>query len=189
MWREMAVAVCLALWVPSGGRAQEVISGAGAGAQAGAATTVVIVRHAEKEDEPRADPPLSVAGEARAVALADALADARVSAILVTPYERTRATARPLAERLGIVPQEVPVGRDIAAHVAAVIDAVQKSEGGTVLIVGHSNTVPLIAAQLSGTQVSPMTEADYDPMFVIVPGSNGGQLIRARISTPANGHR
>ena len=112
-----------------------------------------------------------------------------MSAILVTPYERTRATARPLAERLGIVPEEVPVGRDIAAHIAAVIEAVRKNDGGTVLIVGHSNTVPLIAKQLSGSEVAPMTDADYDPMFVIVPGENGGQLIRAHISTPANGHR
>jgi len=178
MWRVMTFLVCLVLWVPSEAWAQQAVSGAGAGTGTGVTTTVVIVRHAEKEDEPRADPPLSAAGEARAVALADALADAGITAILVTPYERTRATARPLASRLGIVPEEVPVGRDVAAHIAAVVEAVRKHEGGTVLVVGHSNTVPLITEGLQGQAVLPMTEADYDRMYVVTVKADGGHLIR-----------
>jgi broad specificity phosphatase PhoE len=168
----------LALWLPSHAAAQVP---ARARTEAASVTTVVIVRHAEKEAEPRADPPLSPAGEARAVALADALKDAGVTAILVTPYERTRATARPLAALLGITPEEVPVGRDIAAHIGAVVEAARKHEGGTVLVVGHSNTVPLIVEGLGDQPVPPMSEADYGGMFVIIVGPGGTRLIRGRI--------
>lgn len=180
MWRAMTFLVCLGLWVPSGGRAQQAVSGAGAGTGAGVATTVVIVRHAEKADEPRADPPLSPAGEARAVALAEALEDAGVTAILVTPYERTRATARPLAAMLGITPEEVPVGRDIGAHIAAVVEAVRRNEGGTVLVVGHSNTVPLIAEALTATAVPAMTEAEYDRFVHISLGPSAPRMVTVR---------
>jgi hypothetical protein len=58
------------------------------------ATTVILVRHAEKADEPGADPALSAAGEARARALADALRDVKVAAVLTTPYRRTNATGQ-----------------------------------------------------------------------------------------------
>lgn len=135
-------------------------------------TTVVIVRHAEKEAEPAADPPLSAAGQARAVALADALADAGVVGIIVTPYERTRATARPLAERLGIQMVEVPVSRNMDAHIAAVADAVRGFGSGTVLVVGHSNTAPMIAEALSGIAQKPMPESEYDRIILVQTGSD-----------------
>ena len=58
--------------------------------------TVVVVRHAEKADASR-DPSLSEAGRARALALDSALADARVTAVIVTPYRRNAETAAPVA--------------------------------------------------------------------------------------------
>src|SRR3990172_10984027 len=60
-------------------------------------TTVVVVRHAEKAAVPGDDPPLSEAGHARARALRAALADASVTAVVVSPRIRTHETARPLA--------------------------------------------------------------------------------------------
>src|SRR5947209_6360731 len=60
-------------------------------------TTVILVRHAEKAAEPKEDPVLSDAGMTRAKALALALRDAGVQAILTTSKQRTRSTVQPLA--------------------------------------------------------------------------------------------
>src|SRR6266850_4918337 len=65
-------------------------------------TTILLVRHAEKDTKVLgSDPPLNAAGILRAQELARVLADARIDAIYVTPYQRNRQTALPLATRLG----------------------------------------------------------------------------------------
>ncbi|HTK67460.1 MAG TPA: histidine phosphatase family protein [Pseudonocardia sp.] len=74
---------------------------------------LILVRHAESEANVAQvatsrppGPPLSPHGEKQAEALADRLADEGVVAIRTSNTLRARATARPLAERLGIVPSE-----------------------------------------------------------------------------------
>src|SRR5688500_9156051 len=86
------------------------VAALGAGARAPeAAFTVFLVRHAEKAAEPREDPPLTDVGRARADALARALGDSGVKAIYTSQYVRTRATAEPLAARLGLTPVVLPI--------------------------------------------------------------------------------
>src|SRR5687768_7362031 len=105
--------------------------------------TFVVVRHAEKVGDGSRDPPLTVAGIARARGLAAALHDEPVAAIYATPYLRTRQTAAPTAtdHRLAVIPYP-------ADQPAAVLAAQLRSRHntGTVLVVGHSNTVPGIVA-------------------------------------------
>src|SRR5690554_7862592 len=60
-------------------------------------TTFIVVRHAEKASDHPDDPALDADGQARAVALAQALAEVPVSAVYATPTRRTRQTAAPLA--------------------------------------------------------------------------------------------
>ncbi|MBK8567319.1 MAG: histidine phosphatase family protein [Saprospiraceae bacterium] len=63
-------------------------------------TTIVLVRHADRQgDLDQLEP---VLGTARANELARVLADANITAIYSTDKARTRATAEPLAKRLGI---------------------------------------------------------------------------------------
>jgi len=66
------------------------------------ATTVFLVRHAEKADAPREDPPLLETGTARAQLLARILGKSGIKAIYTSQYLRTKATAEPLAKQLGI---------------------------------------------------------------------------------------
>jgi broad specificity phosphatase PhoE len=146
-------------------------------------TTVIVVRHAEKAtDDPR-DPSLNSVGQLRAQLLADALEDAGVTALYVTQYKRTRATAEPLASRLKLVPVERSVAsgsadghaRDLAREILS------RHRGGTVVVVGHSNTVPAIVEAMSGRKVMPITEAEYDHIFiVIVPQAGSARLVKAR---------
>jgi broad specificity phosphatase PhoE len=141
---------------------------------------VVVVRHAERAAEPKDDPGLSEAGQARARALAEALADAGVSAVITTELLRTRETAEPLARARGLTPEVVrTVTGSVPAHAQAVAAAVKKHAGGVVLIVGHSNTVPAIVASLGGPQVPAICDTSFSNLFVLTFDGDSARLVRS----------
>ena len=156
-----------------------------ASAQSGASTTVILVRHAEKAAQPAADPPLTEAGKARAEALWDAVKDAGVHAVITTQFARTVETGAPTAEHLGLKGEVVnAAGADHAARVAA---AVKKHAGETVLVVGHSNTVPAIIAALGAKEPPAICDEAYDNFYVVrIDGSGKASLIHSRygLATP-----
>lgn len=132
-----------------------------------AAQTVVIVRHAEKVDA-SADPLLSEAGQARARALAVELADAHPSLVLTSPLQRTILTGAPTAEHHSAPSEIVSLEGGGAAHIAATVARVRAlPEDATVLIVGHSNTVPAIARALGYAEAADMPECEYDRMTTL----------------------
>lgn len=131
-------------------------------AASAAAQTVVIVRHAEKADA-SADPVLSEAGTARAEALAQRTRDLHPSVILTSPLQRTRLTAEPSARSHSVTPEAISLDGGGAAHVARIVERVRAlSPDDSVLIVGHSNTVPLIARALGYAEAADMPECEYD---------------------------
>jgi broad specificity phosphatase PhoE len=150
----------------------------------GAPTVVLVVRHAEKVADGSADPELSEAGQKRAQALADVAEEAGVVAVYTTQFKRTRETARPLAERLKIPAVVVEATRENArTHPAALAKQIlAKHAGQTVLVVGHSNTVPLIVEALGGRRPPDLDDAtEFDRLFVvIVPKDGRAQVVRAR---------
>ena len=137
-------------------------------------TVVVLVRHAEKAvvEAGNNDPPLSEAGSARAVALRDALHGMHFNAVIATERQRTQATAAPLAQAHGLTPEVVSL-RHGAAHVDSVAAAVRRHAGHTVLVVGHSNTVPAIVHALGGPDLPELCEAQFSNLYVLVlkPGA------------------
>lgn len=131
------------------------------------AQTVYLVRHSEKADQ-SADPVLSAAGTERAGALAAALADAHPDLILVTPLQRTALTAAPTASHHGATPVVVPLDGGTQGHVAAVVARVRAQPAdAVVLIVGHSNTVPLIARALGYAEAADMPDCEYDRLTLL----------------------
>mgnify|MGYP003575678616 CR=1 FL=1 len=56
------------------------------------------MRHAERFNDSREDPPLTAEGKERAKALADTLRDAGVTAIITSQWMRAKDTAQPLAD-------------------------------------------------------------------------------------------
>ena len=142
--------------------ALSLLTGASAMAQ-----TVYIVRHAEKADA-SADPVLSAAGTERAGALAAALADAHPDLILVSPLQRTALTGAPTAEYHDAVPVVIPFEGGVAGQVAATVARVRaQPSDAVVLVVGHSNTVPLIARALGYAEAGDMPECEFDRMTVV----------------------
>ena len=158
------------------------LSAATAAAQS-AVTTVILVRHAEKAAEPAADPPLTGAGEARAKALLEAVKDAGVTAIITTDLIRTKATAQPTAAAFGITPEVVPARAPNHAQVVA--DAVKKHAGQTVLVVGHSNTIPAIVAALGAKQPAAICDPEYDNLYVVRMSAEKTGVIRSRFGEPS----
>jgi len=149
----------------------------------GRATTVYVVRHAEKDLTPGlADPPLTAAGQARAQALPAALGRrARPAALFTTDTRRTRATLAPLAAATGLVPQVYDAPVALAARVR------QEFAGRTVVVVGHSNTLlPLVAALGAPPPVAAIGDAEYDHLFVVrVPARGPATVARRRYGAPS----
>lgn len=134
-------------------------------------TTVILVRHAEKEAAPAADPPLTSAGQARAKDLWDAVKDAGINAVITTQFVRTRATAQPTATTLGLTPEVVAASG--AKHPQDVAAAVKKHSGHTVLVVGHSNTITEIIEALGAKKPAAICDAEYDNLYVVTIASDG----------------
>lgn len=130
------------------------------------AQTVILVRHAEQDrTEAGNDQPLSGLGQARAEALADALAGAHVSLILTSPLKRSVDTAAPTAKRAGLASRAIPTGPDHVAQTAAAARAAGPQ--GVVLIVGHSNTVPALVKALGGKDAPNLPEQVYDTLTTL----------------------
>jgi broad specificity phosphatase PhoE len=158
------------------------------GVAAAQASTVILVRHAEKAARPADDPPLTNDGQARAKDLAAAVADAHVSTVIATQFIRTQATAKPVADAAGKTTIVVPATADPKAHADSVAAKVRAAPAGSaVLVVGHSNTIPLIIAALGGPKIPDLCDGEYANMFVMqMAGSGAPRLVRAKygISDP-----
>ena len=135
-------------------------------------TTIVLVRHAEKGGEPGdRDPELNDAGRRRAAALARVLGDANISTIYSTPFLRTRNTAAPLARRLGIEVTITPITPEFIEDMAATLRS--EHSGETVVVVGHSNTVPQTINALGAGPMENLADDEYDWLFVVTLAANG----------------
>lgn len=135
------------------------------------ATVLYLVRHAEKlpatEENPD-DPSLSEEGHTRARQLAQTLHAADVTRIYSSDFARTRETAQPLADTLGL-PVEVYDARALQSFAEEL-----KTQTGRIVVVGHSNTTPALAEMLGGEAGEPIDEEEYDRFYVLVKGQMDG---------------
>lgn len=145
-----AMALCLAVLVFS----------LAASAQEDSGNVIFLVRHAEKESQEH-DAALSVQGKKRAECLARVLHDANIQTIYVSEFTRTQQTAAPLAQALGIRPRIVP-----ASDIETVVSESLK-QPSSVLIVGHSDTIPEIVNKLTGRTVK-VDDTEYDKLILVV---------------------
>lgn len=151
------------------------------------AQTVILVRHAEKADT-SSDPVLSEAGQRRAVDLAVALSDSDLTHVFTSPLQRTVLTARPAAEAHAINPEAISFEGGTEAHILRIAERIRAlPDDAVVLVVGHSNTVPLIAAALGETGPSEMADCEYDRLTVISVEDDGDSpAVIGRYGEPAN---
>jgi broad specificity phosphatase PhoE len=129
----------------------------------------LLVRHAERvQAAMNDDAPLTDAGRARAQKLAGTLAKAGIDAIYVTRFQRTKDTAQPLADALRLTPIVKSDTDDLVADL-------KQHVNDTVLVVGHSDTVPDVIKAFGGPSVT-IGDDDFGDLFVLVPAT--GALTR-----------
>lgn len=127
------------------------------------ATTFILVRHAEKSKEGK-DPNLTREGQERAENLSRMLRDVSIDAIYSSNYQRTMETAKPTANNKNLPvqsynPRELPTAMEemLAAH-----------KGGTILVVGHSNSTPTFVNLLAGEEAAQaIDETEYDNLYFV----------------------
>ena len=120
-----------------------------------------LVRHAEKAAG-GFDPGLTDFGRTRAEFMADWYSGKNVQAVWSSEFRRTRNTAKPLADRLGLNIQVYD-----PRNQATLVEQLLAAEVNAV-VVGHSNTVPELAALLCRCEVVPMSDTDYERSFAII---------------------
>ena len=107
-----------------------------------------VVRHAEKTTGSDPDVELSEAGKATAQALAGFFADRGLDAIYTPHLRRTVQTAMPVATARDLEVRVLPAG-----DTPRLLQRLKTAHCGQhVLVVGHSNTVPAIAAALGAAK-------------------------------------
>lgn len=131
--------------------------------------TVYLVRHAEKQPplagaKPEKDPPLSDAGLRRAQALVSVMANVQLAAVFATQFRRTQQTVEPVAKANGLK-VEVVDARDSKA----LAGRIRALSGNAVLVSGHSNTVPEVAAALGASDPFAIEDDAYGDLFVLEP--------------------
>jgi broad specificity phosphatase PhoE len=127
------------------------------------ATTFILLRHAETTGS-GSNPNLSVDGQARATRLSQMLDKVNLNAVYSSDYKRTTQTAQPTAtaKGLSIITYDPTDPGNIASQ------ALHSYPLGTVLIVGHSNTIPELLNLLVGSNMFPdIPESEYDNLLIV----------------------
>lgn len=141
-------------------------------------TRIFIVRHAEKEAGK--DPLLTVAGNARAGDLMRALQNEGIQKIYVSQYRRTQNTGDSLRLQLKI--DTVHYAADTLCD--NLINAIMEHSdfGKTILIIGHSNTLPQIIRKLGVTDYpyGDIPDNEYDHLFMITYKKEKAKLKKMR---------
>lgn len=127
-------------------------------------TAFIVLRHAEKADNSK-DTNLSADGLLRAEELKKTLNNVSVDAIYSTPYNRTKQTVTPLATEKRITITEYPADKPYQDFVT---ELMASHRGKTIVIVGHSNTVPEILKVLTNNTFNvSISESQFDNLFVV----------------------
>ena len=151
-----------------------------------ATTTIIFVRHAEQDLAAGDDPGLSDAGRRRVAELTRQLVDADVvagvDAIYATGFRRSQETAQPLADAL-----KLEINKYDAEDRESVLETIlKKHKGKIILVVGHSNTLPELIANLGASKkVPPIDDMEFDNIYVIsIPWFGKTKTIRLRFGDP-----
>jgi broad specificity phosphatase PhoE len=142
--------------------------------------TVYLVRHAERADEPRQDPPLTEKGAMRSQELARVLRDANIKAVFTSQYLRTKQTAEPLAKQANAPVTSISLSvnpsnpRMVSEQsTAEVANKILERAGQNVLLVGHSNSIPDLIKMLGGDVAPVIDERVFDDVFVVTIYAKG----------------
>lgn len=126
--------------------------------------TIYLVRHAEKQADGGKEPVLTLVGQQRATNIAKMLKDKNITAIYSSDYNRTRQTAQPLAQILGLTITIYDPAK-LKAFAKQILSKPFSIDQGNLLIVGHSNTTPGLASFLGGEDFGEIDHSEYHRVY------------------------
>lgn len=134
-------------------------------------TTYYMIRHAEKDrtDSKNKNPELNKDGKLRAENWAKVFKEVDFDAIYSTDYNRTKQTAQPTATSQSLKVETYDPENLFND------DFKKKTEGKTVLIVGHSNTTPQLVNKILGSEkFKDIPDDENGAMYIlnILPNQN-----------------
>jgi broad specificity phosphatase PhoE len=140
------------------------------GTVSGQSTTYILLRHAEKDTSTAgstamtADPPLAPKGALRAQNLLKILEAYQPDAIYSTNYTRTRSTVTPLSKKFS---KEIQLYDP--KQLIAFAEQLLQIQGKTIVVVGHSNTTPvLVNLLIKETGKYPnLDDSDYSHLWIV----------------------
>lgn len=127
--------------------------------------TYFLIRHAEKDTQPKGNPILTQKGLGRSVTLADIFKGSRVDEVYSTLTNRTFQTVDSLTSMKGLSTM-IYVPNNIKEKILR-IDSLAQSK--RIVIVGHSNSTPVVANYLARKKYyeKAFDESDYDNFVVV----------------------
>lgn len=145
--------------------------------------SIYIVRHAEKESGN--DPGLTVAGRNRAGDLMRTLKHRHIGHIYVSQYRRSQMTADSIRIQLGadtIHYKADTTGIDLLLKIRAYRDV-----GHSILVIGHSNTIPQIIRMLGVINFPRENIADheFDNLYLVRYRNHKAYLTRYKYGMPS----
>jgi phosphohistidine phosphatase SixA len=141
-------------------------------------TTVILVRHAERLNSTDTTS-LSIEGFARAVNLEHVVGSAGIRYIIVSDRQRTQQTAAPTAASVGVTPVQIP-----STDIGRVVDSIDVHKGEVILVVGHSDTVPLIISDLGVSPPPTISSNEFDRLFIVTKFHWRTTLLLMKYGTP-----
>ena len=151
-----------------------------------ATTTVIFIRHAEKDLSQLDDPGLSDQGRVRVAELTRQLIDADVvagvDAVYSTSYRRNIETVQPLAKILNLeINYYNPTENEEVLE-----NILDNHKGKIILVVAHSDTVPTLIADIGASKnVPPIADHEYDNIYIVsIPWFGKTKTIRLRYGMP-----
>lgn len=140
-------------------------------------TVFYLIRHAEKDrsDKTNRNPKLLEVGQQRAEKWANHFSDLEFDAVYSTNYNRTKETATPTAKANNLeLTLYNPSKFDTAAMKA-------KHKGKRVLVVGHSNTTPMVVNSLLGESKYEDIADDNNANLYIVTVTKDGATAELKV--------
>ena len=138
--------------------------------------TFILTRHAEKDTmDKSSDPPLTEEGIKRGARLADIFDNFRIDAVYSTMTTRTLYTVDSLCDTKSL-PTYPYDNKELKLLVEKIRNSLNEHN---VLIVGHSNTIPVLTNYLYGEQVynKIFDEDDYDNLIFIFENTDNTKIL------------
>ena len=138
--------------------------------------TIYIVRHAEKQKDGTRDPSLTPIGRKRAENIRRLLSSVRLQGFYATHLKRTQQTIQPTAKA-----QRAELQILQASDLNGLYKRItQHKPGASILVSGHSSTVPALIQKLGiKRKITLKEKTDYDDVFIVLwRADQASQLLR-----------